>query len=358
MLRTRVIWALAATTGLAFACLLTSCALTSDRSGTLVGTVRRADTAAAIPGAIVECAGLLAITDTSGDYEIEGISPGERVVSATANGFVDYSRVVDVGEATVHDIVMQIYVPPARIFGYVIHSTHGALGGATVIVGDLSTTTDAQGYYEFPNALQTQYQLTVIKDGYRTYTRQITPNASDFQFDVNLKYLASVTLSPVADANVFSQSPDANAGNSSFLRLFDNGAAKEAFFIRFDLEGIEETAEPVLATLRLYHTEDMGSEAGRTAMAARALSPWQELHITWLNAPSTTGASTAPSTYEDNWFEVVVTPYFTDWLVYGSTNNGLYVDTPSDHSTGRFYFASREYFVADVRPHVVLDYAW
>ena len=69
-MRTRVIWAVAATTGLAFAFLLTSCALTSDRSGGLVGTVRSAQTALPISNAAVECAGLTTFSAADGSYEL------------------------------------------------------------------------------------------------------------------------------------------------------------------------------------------------------------------------------------------------------------------------------------------------
>ena len=167
-----------------------------------------------------------------------------------------------------------------------------------------------------------------------------------------------VPLPVIADATIFSEAPDANAGGYALMQLFDNGVLRENCLVSVDISGLEATAEPVLATLRLYHTEEEGSEATRTMMVARILNAWGEMNVTWQNAPNTTGPSSVSSVYEDNWFEADVTDYFEDWMNFGATNNGLYLDTPADHGSGRFYFASREYFVSEVHPHVVLDYAW
>jgi hypothetical protein len=357
MFRTRG-FLLAVATGLAFSFLLSSCALTSNLSGSLVGTVRDADTGQTIPYASVECAGLFTQADSNGEYSLEGIEPGDRVVYASASGYVNYSRVVHIDGVTGHDISMEPYVPSARMFGYVSHATFGPLEGATVNLGDLTTTTDATGYYEFPNVLQTTYAMSVSKDGYRTLSRNVTPNAEDYRFDVALKYLASATLPVIADATVFSETPDANSGSSSLLQLFANGILTETCFVLIDTTGVEDTAEPILATLWLYHTEAMGTEADRTMMVARVLGPWSEGTITWQNAPSTSGASSVSSTYEDNWFAANVTSYFSEWLNGGASNYGLYLDTAVNHDAGRFYFASREYFDSDVHPYVLLDYAW
>jgi hypothetical protein len=358
MSRTRVSFALACATGLAFAFLLTSCAISSDVSGSLWGTVRRADNSPAIADATIECAGLVTFSNSSGEYSLEGIQPGDRVVYASASGFENYSNVVRVGESTRLDIAMEVYIPPARLFGYVTHSVFGPIEGALVELGDLSTATDSLGFYEFPNVQQETYHMTVTKDGYRTLSANVTPSSSDYEFDIDLKFLATTTLWATADATVFENSPDANAGSAPLLQLFDNGIMKETCLVQFDLEGLEETAEPVLATMRLYHTVEPGSEANRTMLVALILEPWEEMQVTWANAPSNSGPAAVSSEYENGRFEADVTSYFSDWLVGGDTNNGLYLDTPMDHEAGRFYFASREYFEPDERPHVVLDYAW
>jgi hypothetical protein len=149
-----------------------------------------------------------------------------------------------------------------------------------------------------------------------------------------------------------------NFGEVTELNLFNNEILHERFYVQLDLEGIEPTAEPSDATLRLYDVWEEGGEETRVILIAELLGGWQETSVTWANGPETTGASIAHSTYEDRWYEVDVTSYLRDWLADNMENFGFLVDTPVDHVVDRFISASREYEEGDKRPHVVLEYAW
>lgn len=254
---------------------------------------------------------------------------------------------------------MTVYVGPARLFGYVRHATFGPIEGASVQIGVMNVVIDALGYYEYPNLQQTSCDMTVTKDGYRQFSGSVHPTSENFQFDVSVKKLATVTLWPNADASVYGGNPDTNNGNTSKLDLFNNGvAAHERFYIRFSLDGIEETAEPSSAILRLYHTEEEGDEASRTLLVARVRESWSESNVTWNNGPLTADPSSVQGVYEQRWYEADVESYFSEWLVYNHDNFGLLVDTPGDLASGRFIFASMEYGEEDKWPHVVLHYAW
>ena len=336
-----------------------SCAFTSDLSGSLVGKVMIGGSSMPISGALVECEGVAAVSTTDGSYSLEALPPGDRVVYSSAAGYASYSQVVTVEESTVHDVYMNVYIGPARLFGYVSHLATGELlEGAGVQIGDMTVVTDSLGYYEYPNLQQISYQMTVTKEGYRTSLQNVHPTSEDYLLDVNLKKLATVTLWPTADAEVIESSPDVNFGDYDELRLFNDEIRWERFFIRFPLDGLEETADPSAATLRLYNTGEETNSEHRTVLVGRSIGFWLESVVTWTNSPPTTGETVAASTYEDRWYEVSVGIYFSDWLVYGSDNLGLLVDTPIDHVADRFIFASREYGEADKWPHVILDYAW
>jgi len=354
----RVTRTLALATGLALALLLYSCAFTSDLSGSLVGKVMISGSSIPVGSAVIECDGVVAVSAADGTYSLEGIAPGERVVLASAAGYEDLSEVVAVEESTVHDIYMTVYVGPARLFGYVRHATIGPIEGAIVQIGVMNVVTDALGYYEYPNLQQTSYDMTVTKDGYRQFSGSVQPTSENFQFDVSVKKLATVTLWPNADASVYGRHPDTNNGNTTRLDLFNDGFVRERFYIRFSLDGIEETAEPSSALLRLYHREEEGDEASRTLLAERVCSSWSESNVTWNNDPATTDPSSVQGVYEQRWYEAEVGSYFSDWLIHGEANEGLLVDTPEQHGAGRFIFASREYWEEDKWPHVVLHYAW
>ena len=353
----RVSRILAVVSGLAFALSLYSCAFTSDLSGSVVGKVMIAGSSTVLPGVFVECEGVAAVSTTDGSYSLEGIRPGDRVVYASAAGYDGYAEVVTIEELTVHDVYMGVYIGPARLFGYVSHATLGPLEGASVRIGDLIVVTDSLGYYEYPNLEQVSYLMTVTKEGYRLFSQNVRPDEENYQFDVNVKKLATATLWPMADAGVMEQDPDTNYGSEPELRLFNDQIRQERFFIRFPLDGLEETAEPSTAILRLYNTWPETNDEHRATLVGRPTGSWHEHVVTWTNSPHT-GATIAHSTYEDRWYEVSVGTYFRDWLVYDRENFGLLVDTPIDHVADRLVFASREHAEEDKRPHVILDYAW
>ncbi|MFH1689806.1 MAG: DNRLRE domain-containing protein [Candidatus Eisenbacteria bacterium] len=353
----RVSRVLAATAGLVLALFLYSCAFTSDLSGSLVGKVRVAGSATPISSAVVECEGITAISAADGAYSLEGISPGDRAVFASATGYDSYSEVVTVEESTFHDIYMDVFVGPARLFGHVSHATLGPLEGAEVKIGDLTVVTDSLGYYEYPNLEQTSYFMTVTKDSYRSFSQNVRPTSEDYQFDVGLKKLGQVTLWSAADAAVVLNS-GMNYGDEIELNLFNDVSHHERFYIQFPLDSIEETAEPSVATLRLYSIWEESTEEPSVILVAGVLQAWGEYSVTWAIGPQTTGASIAQSTYSDRWYEIQVTTYFRDWLVDEDENFGILVDTPVDHLADRFAFASREYEAEDKRAHVVLEYAW
>jgi hypothetical protein len=353
----RVSRILAVASGLALALSLYSCAFTSDLSGSLVGKVMVAGSSTPIPGAFVECEGVAAVSAADGNYSLEGIPPGDRVVYASAAGYNGYADIVTVEESTLHDIYMSTHIGPARLFGYVSHATIGPLEGASVQIGDLIVLTDSEGYYEYPNLEQTSYLMTVTKEDYRPFSQNVHLTSENNQVDVNVLRLATVILWSTADAGVIKDSPDENFGGSPELRLFNDEARHEKFFIRFPLDGLEETAEPSTATLRLYNTWPETSDEHRTILVGRPTESWLEHVVTWANSPQP-DASIALSTYEDRWYEVSVGTYFSEWLVDDEDNFGLLVDTLVDHVADRFVFASREHAEEDKRPHVVLDYAW
>lgn len=353
----RVSRVLAVASGLALALSLYSCAFTTDLSGSVVGKVMVAGSSIPIPGVFVECEGVAAVSAIDGSYSLEGIPPGDRVVYASASGYNGYAEVVTIEDSTLHDIYMSVYIGPARLFGYVSHATLGPLEGASVQIGDLIVVTDALGYYEYPNLEQVSYLMTVTKEGYRFVSLNVRPTSENYQFDVDVKKLATVTLWSVADAGVMDHDPNTNFGGNPELRFFNDQIRQERFFIRFPLDGLEETAEPSAATLRLYNTWPETSGEHRATLVGHPTEPWVEDVVTWANSPLT-GSAIAHSTYEDRWYEVSVGTYFSDWLAYGQENFGLLVDTPVDHVADRLVFASREHAEEDKRAHVILDYAW
>jgi hypothetical protein len=341
---------------IALPCILSSCAVTSDVSGSVSGRVMSRETSMPVSGAWVQCEGMVDQTDDQGNYLLGGISKGDRIVTATADGYEDFSAIVSIGESTQYDILMDVYYPPASLSGHVTHSVLGPIEGAIVQLGDQTVTTDENGFYEYPNVQQVTYHMTVTKEGYRTFSGNVHVGSTDFVYDVGLKKLATVVLAPDADAWVDAFAPTANFGSDTVLKLLFSNSRHYRFFIRFPMD-LEETATAVSAMLRMYNTYEYDLGETRTIQVAPCLSPWNEETITWNNSPSTADPSTAASTYTPPWVDIDVTYVFSYWLGGGHQNYGFLVDSSQD-LLNAYYLASREYPVEDARPSVTLEYAW
>jgi hypothetical protein len=343
---------------LAAGLLASSCELTSnDLSGSLSGTVRRAGSVQVITSAIVECEGETAVSDNSGYYRMDGLPQGDAIVYASAAGYQSYSNVVNITENSTHDINMEVYVGTARLYGYVTHASLGPIEGATVTLGDLEVITDADGFYEYENILQLEYKFTITKDGYRDYTdHSLFVASEDFNHDVELKKLATITLMGVADAGLNARNVGQNTGDEPELDLYHDYAGHWAMVSAFWLD-IEDSAEPVSAALKLYNVAVEGGTT-RSLQVARILDPWVEMDVTWQDSLGTTGPATATQSYESRWYTVDVTSYMRDWLVYGDTNYGLWIDSPLDNDASRLLIAAREYADDTKRPRIELEYAW
>jgi PKD repeat protein len=95
----------------------------------------------------------------------------------------------------------------------------------------------------------------------------------------------SVSFGAVADARVSEDSPDANFGSSSTLRVRSAPGDSFESYLRFAVTGLggQQVAS---AVLRLYVT-DPSDSGGEVAAAGPG---WDEATITWANAPGAVGA--------------------------------------------------------------------
>lgn len=337
---------------------LGGCALTSEETGTVYGYVRLAGTATPLAGAIVTISGDWTQSESDGYYELSGVRQGERIVRAELSGYDLYQGFADVEEYTRHDIDMTVYVGTAQVSGTVEHASLGPVEGAVVTLYGKTDTTDAEGAYSFGGIPQTQWDLEVTADGYRSFTAPLPINDDVVVYDVELKKLKSAEFGALADAYVSETQPTANYGTGPNINLFDNGFLHWRFFIYFDID-IEPTADVVSATMRLYNTADGAGQAEeRPILVARVAEDWFEAEVAWEDSTLTTGASIASGEYEAPWYAIDISDFVADWIEDGYPNQGILVDTSEDPTASRFEFASREYAEADKRPVLVLDYAW
>ncbi len=343
---------------IALAPFITTCALTSSSTSTVYGYVRDAQTQALVAGAIVECESEWMTTGTDGFYQLEGISEGWRSVHAEASGYGDYSDAVDISGDTRYDIPMDVAVGVSHVYGVVVRPGQGPIEGALVDIDGRTRTTDADGEYEYWNVPRNAETMTVTLDGYRSYTTPLYLNEDEEEVDVTLLLLASVTFEATSDATVRFDIPGTNLGWTTTLDLFNNPSWHFRFLIHFDVSALPATAVAEACTLRLTNTWEGSGEETVPTVVARAATAWEELEVTWANAPQFTGPTYATASFEPPVYDIDVTGHVNDWLSGYASNYGLIVDTDEDPTATRFSFASREHEEEAWRPRLVLHYAW
>ena len=152
--------------------------------------------------------------------------------------------------------------------------------------------------------------------------------------------------------------PDTPLGMWPTLDLFNSPSWHFRFLICFDLTGLPATAVAEACTLRLTNTWEGSGEEAIPTLVARASTTWEELQVTWANAPSIEGASYAPTSFAPPVYDIDVTGALDDWLSGYAVNHGLTIDTDEDPTATRFSFASREHEEAALRPKLIVYYAY
>lgn len=147
-------------------------------NGTIAGYVYDAISGLPIEGALVSIPelNLTTYTDANGTFSLS-VPPGTYTLEASATGYQPFSTSVTVDEN--ETVVVPIPLTPlgtGTIYGWVFDAeTLEPIPNATVVLdyGE-TTTTDASGYYEFPEVVAGSHTVFVFKPGY------ISANATVF----------------------------------------------------------------------------------------------------------------------------------------------------------------------------------
>jgi tartrate-resistant acid phosphatase type 5 len=148
----------------------------------------------------------------------------------------------------------------------------------------------------------------------------------------------SVTLNPVADSYVHSDSSASNFGTNASLRTDASPTMRS--YMRFD---VPNSGTVLSATLRLYSTSS--NPTGYTVQ--RSSNTWDEMTLTYNNAPAPSGSyGTSGALSANTWREVNLSS-----LITGAGQYSIVVSSTSSTTTA---FASRE---TSYKPQLVIVYA-
>lgn len=148
-------------------------------TGTITGRVTNASTGAGLSGVAVSYSGGSAVTDASGNYRLNSVSPGTYTLTASKSGWVSASTSVTVvsgGTATANVKI----ATGGKIAGKVTNKSGAAISGATVkltggiVPTTVTVTTNSSGNYDSNWVAIGNYSVQVSKTGYTTQTKNTT----------------------------------------------------------------------------------------------------------------------------------------------------------------------------------------
>jgi subtilisin family serine protease/protocatechuate 3,4-dioxygenase beta subunit len=139
--------------------------------GSITGAVTNAKDGSPIVGVAVNDGTRTALTDATGSYTIDNVTPGGYQVVASKEGYQSSSLTGTVlsGTTAVANLCLSQIILPGSITGAVTDAKDGSpIVGAAVNDGTRTTTTDATGKYTIADVPPGSYQITASKEGYQT----------------------------------------------------------------------------------------------------------------------------------------------------------------------------------------------
>ena len=138
-----------------------------------------------VQGATVTIGTNATTTDSNGKVHYEDISDGSTSVTVTKTGFQDKTTTITVGSASSFTIAL---TPVGTLTVTVTDSedTPSAIEGATVVIGETTKTTDANGKAEFPNLTYEDKSATISATGYTTKSETLAFRSNHKSFTVAL----------------------------------------------------------------------------------------------------------------------------------------------------------------------------
>lgn len=132
-----------------------------------------------IEGAEVKLGTAVAKTNAQGEYAFTKIRHGTYDFSVVVNGTTVHTQKVTVGDKpAVVNVTVPDPVQYGKVVGTVKRDDGDPVAGATVRLGDRSTTTDADGAFEFSDVPYGTYTVRVEVDG-KEHTEQVEVNAPE-----------------------------------------------------------------------------------------------------------------------------------------------------------------------------------
>lgn len=184
---------------LAFAVIASLSSCEEEGRETLSGNVYYSNTNIPVSGVLLSIDGKTATTGSDGKYSITGIRNGNQTLTATKDGFDNYSvsKQITSGSNN-HDVEMTSYLYANNLKGTVtsINLLHGSgpLAFCQVVVlnpdgseSNLKSQTSSTGFYQIPTVPQGNRKVRFTSDNHETVEVNIFMANSDYQLDMDIQ---------------------------------------------------------------------------------------------------------------------------------------------------------------------------
>ena len=163
---------------------------------TLSGKVVDTASGEAIAGAVVKLGINTDTTDAEGQYSIDSVQDGAKVISVSAKGYVSKSVSLTMpAEAYTFDFQL-VKIQYNTISGTIYDSLSGsAIEGAVVKIGAIIDTVGSDGKFSFDTLQKGTRTVTVTAEGYFQKNISITLSDSSFTLNIALAKIVYSTLS-------------------------------------------------------------------------------------------------------------------------------------------------------------------
>jgi len=173
----------------------------------------------------------------------------------------------------------------------------------------------------------------------------------------------NITLNPIEDSYIELHDPDSNFGAGSSLKVwgeeyFYEGAFGKKSYLKFDLSSIPSSASIISGELELYMDFKV-TQTCSIGVHYCSNNNWDELLITWNNAPSFESASLdvcSPIAFGDKWYSWTVTDAVQKAF---STRVLTLVLNEADENEDIVSFDSKDSYYSwseDTRPKLTITY--
>ncbi|KKQ87467.1 MAG: hypothetical protein UT11_C0052G0005 [Berkelbacteria bacterium GW2011_GWA2_38_9] len=152
--------------------------------------IKNIETKEPIKDAIVLIDKKMILTNQAGEAQISGLVAGKRTIQITKNGFIKYSKTINLARGKNNLSEIKLAVSPLEkitIKSFVKDQIANLpISQAKVTLDTKNTESDDSGIFEFTDMTTGKYLITIKKDGYKDFSQEINLDRQSAEHEYHL----------------------------------------------------------------------------------------------------------------------------------------------------------------------------